>query len=118
LTLTLDLGLGGMKIDTSNRLPKGQFLNFKLVLRADSIWPKGRIAYSKVHLGNRNLSGVQFVELSSEDCISLQKCLAFQEELPKPRGMLSVDKRKEDAKAIIKEDKSQGQEGSLFHLGS
>ena len=94
LTRTLDLGLGGMKIDTPDCLPRDEYLNFKLLLGPNSIWLKGRIAYSGVHSGNRSLSGVQFVELSSEAYVSLQKCLAFQEEWPKSRGMRSVDGRK------------------------
>ena len=80
LTLTLDLGLGGMKIKTHVPVPKHEGLKFKLVLGADSIWPRGRIAYSRFIPGQRMVSGVQFTELSESDRASLKNYLRTLEE--------------------------------------
>jgi hypothetical protein len=81
LTLTLDLGLGGMKIKTHAPLPKDRRLKFKLVLGADSIWPRGRIAYSRFMSGHQMVSGVQFIELSESERASLKNHLGTLEEL-------------------------------------
>jgi hypothetical protein len=80
LTLTLDLGLGGMKIKTHALLPKDKRVKFKLVLGADSIWPRGRIAYSRFIFGQQMVSGVQFTELSESDRVSLKNYLGTLEE--------------------------------------
>ena len=81
LTLALDLGLGGMKIKTHAPLPKDRRLKFKLVFGADSIWPMGRIAYSRFMSGHQMVSGVQFIELSETDRVSLKNHLGTLEEL-------------------------------------
>jgi hypothetical protein len=96
LTLTLDLGLGGMKIKTLDSLPKDECLKFKLVLGANSIWPKGTIVYSRLLADQQVVSGVQFMEVSEDDHILLRKYLASLEEWPKPQGMVSSGER-EDA---------------------
>jgi len=80
LTLTVDLGLGGMKIKTQYPLPKDKCVKFKLVLGADSIWPKGRIAYSRFLSGQQSVSGVHFMEISKKDHVSLKNYLATLEE--------------------------------------
>jgi hypothetical protein len=76
LTLTLDLGLGGMKIKTQAPLPKNECFRFKLVLGSDSVWPMGRIAYSRLLSDQQVVSGVHFMELSQADLISLKRYLA------------------------------------------
>lgn len=81
LTLTLDLGLGGMKIKTNYHLPEGEHLDFKLVLGDRSIWVKGRIAYSGFFTDKQSVSGVQFVELSSQADTILRDYIANSEEL-------------------------------------
>jgi hypothetical protein len=80
LTLTLDLGLGGMKIKTLDSLPKDECLKFKLVLGANSIWPKGTIVHSRLLADQQVVSGVQFMEVSRRDYLSLQNCLTTLEE--------------------------------------
>jgi hypothetical protein len=81
LTLTLDLGLGGMKIKTHLPLPKDKRLEFKLVLGTDSISPKGRIAYSRFIPGHQMVSGVEFIELSEREQVLLENYLGTLEEL-------------------------------------
>jgi c-di-GMP-binding flagellar brake protein YcgR len=90
LTLTLDLSLGGMKIKTHAPLPEHECLKFRLVLGAHSIWPRGRIAYSRFTPGRQMVSGVEFIELSETDRCSLRNYLETLEEddygLPFSRG--------------------------------
>jgi hypothetical protein len=77
LTLTLDLGLGGMKIKTHHQyLPENECMDFTLVLGHKSIWPKGRIAYSRLLPDNQCVSGIEFMALSPDDYALLQRCLA------------------------------------------
>ena len=95
LTLTLDLGLGGMKIKTLDSLPKNEHLRFKLVLGADSIWPKGRIAYTRFLDGEEFVSGVQFVEFSNDDHTLLRRYVDSLENWPKPRPMVSSSARED-----------------------
>ena len=90
LTLTLDLGFGGMKIGTHSDLPKDESLEFQLMLGSDCVRVKGRVAYSSYLSGNRNISGVEFIELSAEDHVVLQEHLLDLERLPRPRGMVSA----------------------------
>jgi len=106
LTFTLDLGLGGMKIKPHQHLPEGAHVNFKLLLAGKSIWPTGRIAYSRFLHDQYVVSGVQFMELSDEDHISLRNYLSAVEGWPKPQRMLSTGNR-ENAGAISSEPPSQ-----------
>ena len=64
LTLTMDLGLGGMKIKTPHKLPEGEQLDFKLVLVNDSISLKGKVVYSGSLRDRESVSGVQFIRVS------------------------------------------------------
>lgn len=89
LTLTLDLGLGGMKIKTHHYLPEGDDMNFKLVLGNSSIRVKGKIVYSGILPDEESVSDIQFLEVSAGDYTLLQDYLGKLEKWPKPRGMLS-----------------------------
>jgi len=93
LTLTLDLGLGGMKIKSHCYLPNDEHLNFKLILKDNPIWPKGRVAYNGFLPNEESVLGIQFMDLSDQDSLSLQNHLVTLEGLPKPRGMLSAGER-------------------------
>jgi hypothetical protein len=90
LTLTLDLGLGGMKIGTHSDLSKDESLEFKLMLGDDCVRVKGRVVYSSYLSDNRSISGIEFIELSADDHIALQEHLVDLKALPRPRGMVSV----------------------------
>ncbi len=67
LTLTLDLGMGGMKIKAHHDIPEDECLAFKLVLGERPIFPKGRIVYSRFLADTGSVSGIQFVEISQSD---------------------------------------------------
>jgi hypothetical protein len=90
LTLTLDLGLGGMKIKAHDSLPVDECLDFKLVLEDKFIWLRGRIAYIGLPSWEERVSGVQFMDLSEPDRSSLEDDLATLQDWPKPQGMLSM----------------------------
>lgn len=93
LTLTVDLGLGGMKIKAHFYLPENERLNFKLVLETESIWVKGRIVYSRLLSDNQGVSEAEFVELSTQDQISLENFLVTPKGWPKPQGMIASNER-------------------------
>jgi len=76
LTLTLDLGLGGMKIKAHHDIPSDEFLTFKLVLGKSSIFPKGRIVYHRFLPDKGNVSGIQFLEVSEPDRVLLNDYLS------------------------------------------
>lgn len=92
LTLTLNLGLGGMKIKTHYRLPEDELLDFNLVLGDVSIGLKGRTVYSDFLSGKQRVSGIQFVELSEQSRSTLHNYLAALEEWPK-KGMARAGNR-------------------------
>jgi hypothetical protein len=71
LTLTVDLGLGGMKIRTHERLSEEEHLDLRLVLGRDSIRMRGRIVYSQFLPEKAGVSGVQFVEISDQSQTAL-----------------------------------------------
>ncbi len=64
LTLTVDLGLGGMKIKTHSTLPTGKCQPFNLVLGIDSIRVPGRIVHNETLPGKQKVAGIQFMGLS------------------------------------------------------
>ncbi|NIQ38955.1 MAG: hypothetical protein GTN81_10250 [Proteobacteria bacterium] len=76
MTLTLDLGLGGMKIETYKRLPENERVEIKLVLGRDSIGPTGRIVYTQFPPEQQPISGVHFCDISKRDQSVLQYYLS------------------------------------------
>lgn len=71
LTLTLDLGVGGMKIKTHQHLSENQLLNFKLVLGQNSVRLRGRIVYSQFLPDKQSVSGIEFIGISDRDRTAL-----------------------------------------------
>jgi len=94
LTLTLNLGMGGMKIKTHYHLPEDELLVFTLVLGDTSIGLKGRTIYSHALPGRQKVSGIEFMDLSAQDRNILRDYLITLEPWPKKRGMHSPGKRK------------------------
>jgi hypothetical protein len=64
-----------MKIKTHVPLPEHECLKFRLVLGTGSIWPRGRTVYSRFIPGHGVVSGIQFIELSENDRLSLKNYL-------------------------------------------
>ena len=75
LTLTLDLGLKGMRIETSHLFPRDEHLQIQLVLGRSSIHVRGRIIYSRLLSNRQIVTGIHFVEVSEKDRKLLQDCL-------------------------------------------
>jgi len=92
LTLTLDLALGGMRIETPDHLPEGEDLDTQIVLENRSIWLKGRTVYSHLLSDTMNVSGIQFLTIAEEDRALLEKFLGRLHRLPLPQGMISTGK--------------------------
>ncbi|NIQ38128.1 MAG: hypothetical protein GTN81_06020 [Proteobacteria bacterium] len=90
LTLTLDLALGGMKIETCRDLPHDEDLDFQLILDNRTIWLKGRPVYNHLVSGTMNIAGIQFLGISEEDRDVLQQYLGRLHQLPGPQGMISA----------------------------
>jgi signal transduction histidine kinase len=86
LTLTLDLGLGGTKVETSHCLPEHEELDIQLDLETDCIWPKGRTVYSKPLHERVYISGVQFINISEQERTLLKNYL----DMMKYRSRLSM----------------------------
>jgi len=80
LTLTLNVGLGGVKIKTHCRVPGGKHLDLDLVLGSTSIGLKGRTVYSDLLPGGQMVSGVQFTEMSGQDRSMLRGYLSTLEQ--------------------------------------
>ena len=76
LTLTLDLGLGGMRIKAPDQLPEGEQLKFKLVLVNRSISLEGKVVYSGVLSGNESVSGIEFMKTPTHAHSMLRDYLA------------------------------------------
>lgn len=93
LTLTLDLGLGGMKIKTQDPLPAGERLDVKLALGDISVGLKGRTIYSHSLPDNQIVAGIHFLELSEQDMTLLHDFLKTLERWPK-KPVLNVSQRK------------------------
>ncbi len=99
LTMTVNIGLGGMKIETGHYLQKDDLLDIQIILDDKSIWVKGRAVYSHLLSGKQILSGIQFVDVSEQDLSALREQISA---LPKPRDMLSVRNGENSAANALK----------------
>jgi hypothetical protein len=81
LTLTVDLGLGGMRIKTHSTLPAGDRQPFNVVLGTDSIRVTGRIVHNGTLGGRQKVAGIQFVGLSGHGMQLLKDYIGILEEL-------------------------------------
>lgn len=80
LTVTVDLGMGGMKIKTHYKLPMNESMNFKIVLGGNTISSEGRVVYSKTLPDTGRVSGIQFLRLSRRNSALLRVYLSAVEE--------------------------------------
>jgi len=75
LTLTLNLGLGGTKVETFHYLPEHEELDLHLDLETNGIWPKGRTVYCQQLFEGHYASGIQFIKISEQERITLRDYL-------------------------------------------
>jgi len=84
LTVTLNLGLGGMMVDTTHYLPGDEDLDIQLALERNCISPKGRVVHSRLVSERHYISGFQFIQVPEQDQSSLKNYLATLRGWPKP----------------------------------
>jgi hypothetical protein len=75
LTLTTNVGLGGMGIKAHSRLLRGECMRFRLVLGEGLLRVYGTVVYSREGVDGCCISGIQFEELSGQEQVLLQKWL-------------------------------------------
>ena len=81
LTLTVDLGLGGMKIKTHCSLPAEEDRTFNLFLGNHSIQFRGKIVHNGNLPGKQKVAGIQFMGLSRHGRKLLKDYLGTLEDL-------------------------------------
>jgi c-di-GMP-binding flagellar brake protein YcgR len=67
LTLTANVGLGGMAIETHSRLLRGECIRFRLVLGEELLRVYGTVVYSGERLERCCVSGIQFEGLTAQE---------------------------------------------------
>jgi hypothetical protein len=77
LTLTLELGLDGMVIETNHGFPRDGHLTMQLILGKQSIAIKGRVVRSQLLSDMTILSDIQFLESSEQSWELLGDYLRF-----------------------------------------
>ncbi|MBW2057108.1 MAG: PilZ domain-containing protein [Deltaproteobacteria bacterium] len=73
---TLDLSLGGARIETRSALMKSEGLEISIAIQPEVIKCRGRVIYVLDSDGERSRAGVRFEGLSSEDSLSLGQYLS------------------------------------------
>jgi len=75
LTLTLNLGLGGTRVETFQYLPEHEDIDLHLDLETNGIRLKGRTVYSQQLFEGHYASGIQFIKISEQERIILRDYL-------------------------------------------
>ena len=88
LTVTLDVGLGGMKIKTPHSLQKDEMLDMKLVLKHHSVCLRGRAVYSCLFSHEESISGIQLTQISERDLLKLHDYFRALDELSNQQPIL------------------------------
>ena len=82
LTVTINLGMGGMMLDISHYVPENEEMDIQLVLGRNSIRPRVRRVHCGLSSEKSYVSGFQFIDLSEKDQILLKEYLATVEDSP------------------------------------
>jgi hypothetical protein len=90
LTLTLNLGRGGMKIKTHQHLSEDESLKFNLVLGQSPIPLIGRIVYCQFLPESQYVAGIQFVNVPSQAEKALVDYLAVLDDGTNPKDSVST----------------------------
>jgi PAS domain S-box-containing protein len=85
LTLTVNLSLGGMKIEIPYPLGTNETLKSELVLDRKAIPSEGRVVYSYSDLTGQGFAGIEFAEMAQEDRKVLKRFLMKQKKSPPKR---------------------------------
>jgi PAS domain S-box-containing protein len=92
LALTVNLSLGGMKIEAPHHLETNQRLSSVLVLDRKPLPSEGRVVYSFSDPQGQVLAGIEFVEIAEEDRKALKTFLMKQKRLPQKNQPLFGEK--------------------------
>ncbi len=68
---TVDLSMGGTKIETSYGLQEGEGIEISIAIQSRVIRCRGHVVYTESRIGDRLKAGVQFKEISKEDGLYL-----------------------------------------------
>ncbi len=68
---TLDISLGGAKIETRYWLIESEGLEISIAIHPQVVRCRGRVMYALNHEGERQRVGIQFEDLSELDCLFL-----------------------------------------------
>ena len=90
LTVTQDLGVDGMRIETHCAIPDDEVLRFKLILGDTSIRTAGRVVRTEFLPGNRTVSHIEFTNLSDQNLAALREYMTGSDDWPKRRPMMFV----------------------------
>jgi hypothetical protein len=77
---TLDLGIGGARIETPSSLISGTGVEMSVAIRPKVIQCKGRVVHVQWLDGERLKAGIQFQDLSQEDRLCLEEYIAHLKE--------------------------------------
>lgn len=72
---TVDLSLGGTKIETFYSLTSGEYLQVSVAIHPQVIKCKGKVVYTQQETGEKLKAGIQFKEMSDGDKIYLRQYL-------------------------------------------
>jgi len=73
---TLDISLGGIKLEAFEAIPVGTRTKLRIALRDDIIDVDGRVTYQQEAGEGRIVTGIQFVDLSEEHRQVLERFLS------------------------------------------
>ena len=74
---TLDLSMGGTRIETPHLLVEGERLEISIVIRSKVIKCRGHVVYTELPPGAGRKAGIQFEEISEEDSLYLGEYISF-----------------------------------------
>jgi hypothetical protein len=81
----IDLGLGGVAIETRHPLVKGELLEISIALGSRAVHGSGKVVYVERRRGKRFRAGVRFHEITDEDRRFLDKYISGS---PSTEGLL------------------------------
>ena len=74
---TLDLSMGGTRIETPHLLVQGERLEISIVIRSKVIKCRGHVVYTELPTKDRRKAGIRFEEISEEDSVYLGEYISF-----------------------------------------
>jgi hypothetical protein len=76
-TLTIDLSVGGTRIETSYTLMKGERLQISIAIHPQVIKCRGQVVHVLWVNGHTSMAGVRFEEMSKQDGLYLREYISY-----------------------------------------